>query len=61
VVGEGTSQVVELRDPTAHVEVMALRAAGAGDYGVIAIAIGSPGTGIGFSGVLVAVRIGVTV
>jgi guanine deaminase len=29
VVGEGTSQVVELRDPTAHAEVMALRAAGA--------------------------------
>jgi guanine deaminase len=28
VVGEGTSQVVELRDPTAHAEVMALRAAG---------------------------------
>jgi tRNA(Arg) A34 adenosine deaminase TadA len=27
VVGEGTSQVVELRDPTAHAEVMALRAA----------------------------------
>jgi guanine deaminase len=29
VVGEGTSQVVELRDPTAHAEVMALREAGA--------------------------------
>jgi guanine deaminase len=29
VVGEGTSRVVELRDPTAHAEVMALRAAGA--------------------------------
>ena len=29
VVGEGTSQVVELRDPTAHAECMALRAAGA--------------------------------
>ena len=29
VVGEGTSQVVELRDPTAHAEVMALRDAGA--------------------------------
>jgi guanine deaminase len=29
VAGEGTSQVVELRDPTAHAEVMALRAAGA--------------------------------
>jgi guanine deaminase len=29
VVGKGTSQVVELRDPTAHAEVMALRAAGA--------------------------------
>jgi tRNA(Arg) A34 adenosine deaminase TadA len=28
VVGEGTSQVVELRDPTAHAEVMALREAG---------------------------------
>ncbi len=28
IVGEGTSQVVELRDPTAHAEVMALRAAG---------------------------------
>jgi guanine deaminase len=28
VVGEGTSRVVELRDPTAHAEVMALRAAG---------------------------------
>jgi guanine deaminase len=27
IVGEGTSQVVELRDPTAHAEVMALRAA----------------------------------
>ena len=29
VVGEGTSRVVELRDPTAHAEVMALRDAGA--------------------------------
>jgi tRNA(Arg) A34 adenosine deaminase TadA len=29
VVGEGTSRVVELHDPTAHAEVMALRAAGA--------------------------------
>ena len=29
IVGEGTSQVVELRDPTAHAECMALRAAGA--------------------------------
>lgn len=29
VVGEGTSSVVELRDPTAHAEVMALRHAGA--------------------------------
>jgi tRNA(Arg) A34 adenosine deaminase TadA len=28
VVGEGTSRVVELRDPTAHAEVMALRDAG---------------------------------
>jgi guanine deaminase len=28
VVGEGTSQVVELRDPTAHAEIMALRDAG---------------------------------
>ncbi|MFI0796881.1 nucleoside deaminase [Micromonospora rubida] len=28
VVGEGTSSVVELRDPTAHAEVMALRHAG---------------------------------
>ncbi|GAA3371914.1 nucleoside deaminase [Streptomyces sannanensis] len=28
VVGTGTSSVVELRDPTAHAEVMALRAAG---------------------------------
>ena len=28
VVGEGTSRVVELHDPTAHAEVMALRAAG---------------------------------
>jgi guanine deaminase len=28
VAGEGTSSVVELRDPTAHAEVMALRAAG---------------------------------
>jgi tRNA(Arg) A34 adenosine deaminase TadA len=27
IVGEGTSQVVELRDPTAHAEVMALRTA----------------------------------
>ncbi|MGH3219875.1 MAG: nucleoside deaminase [Streptosporangiaceae bacterium] len=27
VAGEGTSQVVELRDPTAHAEIMALRAA----------------------------------
>ena len=27
VAGEGTSQVVELRDPTAHAEVMAVRAA----------------------------------
>lgn len=29
IVGEGTSSVVELRDPTAHAEVMALRHAGA--------------------------------
>ncbi len=29
VVGEGTSRVVELHDPTAHAEIMALRAAGA--------------------------------
>jgi guanine deaminase len=29
VVGEGTSSVVQLRDPTAHAEVMALRDAGA--------------------------------
>jgi tRNA(Arg) A34 adenosine deaminase TadA len=29
VVGEGTSRVVELQDPTAHAEVMALRATGA--------------------------------
>ncbi len=29
IVGEGTSRVVELRDPTAHAEVMALRATGA--------------------------------
>lgn len=29
VVGEGTSSVVELYDPTAHAEVMALRSAGA--------------------------------
>lgn len=29
VVGEGTSSVVKRRDPTAHAEVMALRAAGA--------------------------------
>lgn len=29
VVGTGTSSVVELHDPTAHAEVMALRAAGA--------------------------------
>ncbi|MEW2446078.1 nucleoside deaminase [Streptomyces parvulus] len=29
VVGSGTSSVVELHDPTAHAEVMALRAAGA--------------------------------
>ena len=29
VVGEGTSRVVELHDPTAHAEVMALRDAGA--------------------------------
>jgi guanine deaminase len=29
VAGEGTSRVVELRDPTAHAEIMALRAAGA--------------------------------
>jgi guanine deaminase len=29
VVGEGTSRVVELRDPSAHAEVMALRDAGA--------------------------------
>jgi tRNA(Arg) A34 adenosine deaminase TadA len=29
VVGEGTSSVVELHDPTAHAEVMALRDAGA--------------------------------
>jgi len=28
VAGEGTSRVVELNDPTAHAEVMALRAAG---------------------------------
>ena len=28
IVGEGTSSVVELRDPTAHAEVMALRHAG---------------------------------
>ena len=28
IVGEGTSSVVELRDPTAHAEVMALRATG---------------------------------
>ncbi|MFD7711758.1 nucleoside deaminase [Streptomyces sp. NPDC059785] len=28
IVGEGTSRVVELRDPTAHAEVMALRSAG---------------------------------
>jgi len=28
IVGEGTSSVVELRDPTAHAEVMALRRAG---------------------------------
>ncbi|MET9292444.1 nucleoside deaminase [Streptomyces sp. NPDC003077] len=28
IVSEGTSSVVELRDPTAHAEVMALRAAG---------------------------------
>lgn len=28
IAGEGTSRVVELRDPTAHAEVMALRAAG---------------------------------
>ncbi|MBT2493862.1 nucleoside deaminase [Streptomyces sp. ISL-96] len=28
IVGTGTSSVVELRDPTAHAEVMALRAAG---------------------------------
>lgn len=28
VAGEGTSRVVELHDPTAHAEVMALRAAG---------------------------------
>ena len=28
IVGEGTSSVVELRDPTAHAEVMALRDAG---------------------------------
>ncbi|MGH3401322.1 MAG: nucleoside deaminase [Streptosporangiaceae bacterium] len=28
VAGEGTSQVVERRDPTAHAEIMALRAAG---------------------------------
>ncbi|RPE43583.1 tRNA(Arg) A34 adenosine deaminase TadA [Streptomyces sp. Ag109_O5-1] len=28
VVGTGTSSVIELRDPTAHAEVMALRAAG---------------------------------
>jgi guanine deaminase len=27
IAGEGTSRVVELRDPTAHAEVMALRAA----------------------------------
>lgn len=29
IVGEGTSSVVELQDPTAHAEVMALRNAGA--------------------------------
>jgi guanine deaminase len=29
IVGEGTSRVVELQDPTAHAEVMALRATGA--------------------------------
>lgn len=29
IVGEGTSSVIELRDPTAHAEVMALRDAGA--------------------------------
>ncbi|MFF0745645.1 nucleoside deaminase [Streptomyces sp. NPDC004111] len=29
IVGKGTSSVVELRDPTAHAEVMALREAGA--------------------------------
>lgn len=29
IVGEGTSRVVELRDPTAHAEVMSLRDAGA--------------------------------
>jgi guanine deaminase len=28
IVGEGTSRVIELHDPTAHAEVMALRAAG---------------------------------
>ncbi|MFG1949691.1 nucleoside deaminase [Micromonospora sp. NPDC048830] len=28
IVGEGTSSVIELRDPTAHAEVMALRDAG---------------------------------
>ena len=28
IVGEGTSSVVELQDPTAHAEVMALRHAG---------------------------------
>ena len=28
VVGTGTSSVIELRDPTAHAEIMALRAAG---------------------------------
>ncbi|MET8355488.1 hypothetical protein [Micromonospora sp. NPDC005171] len=28
IVGEGTSSVIELRDPTAHAEVMALRHAG---------------------------------
>lgn len=28
IVGEGTSRVVELRDPTAHAEIVALRAAG---------------------------------
>jgi guanine deaminase len=29
IVGQGVNRVVELRDPTAHAEVMALRAAGA--------------------------------